>query len=108
MQLDEPDSRDEPLMAHIAFTEWLGMKEELNRLTHELNQARNEINMRPHANEWHKLHDRITQLETALEVIRDTIVDPGRAHLACAQFHDIARQALACRFVRLEPCSPQS
>lgn len=98
MQLDEPDSRDEPLMAHIAFTEWLGMKEELNRLTHELNQARDEINMRPHANEWHKLHDRIAQLETALEDIRDTVcVAHGEERAMIARFHDIARRALVPR-----------
>lgn len=96
------DPRDEPLMATISFTEWLGMKEELNRLTRELTQARNEINMRPHALEWHKLHDRLAQLQTALEEIRDTVcVAHGEERAMIAKFHGIARQALA-------PCSRQS
>lgn len=33
---------DEPLMTQIAFSEWLDMKEEIRRLTHELNVSRNE------------------------------------------------------------------
>lgn len=42
-------SADQPLMAQVAFTEWLAMKEEITRLTHDLQVARNELKARPHA-----------------------------------------------------------
>lgn len=96
MEVDTMPEPDNDLIASIEFREWLAMKGEIEKLRIELAQARNEIKMRPHANEWHRLHDDLERARTALEEIRDTIgPTPGPfGHPMLARFYLIACRAL--------------